>query len=207
MEEETQDVLAEEQVATQDPSPEQQDPVQDQAESRPSEETDEKGVPLKNREAEAQRKAKAASRAQQALLSQETPSSSDDSDRRLQELADRAAARRLEPVLAKQFLMENPDAMELVDDINRIRQEYPEISGIDKLDVAYKVAKAERQEEILRKRLEQEELRKAETLEKAASASAQGTNKAKAPADSLDQRISQAASLKELQDLESMIAS
>lgn len=168
---------------------------------------DESGVPLKNRAAEAQRKARQAAKAEKELL---TPPKGEEQDpnealRLIERIADEKIMKRMEPILAKQFLMENPEAADMVEDINRIREQYPELAGVDKLDVAYKVARAERQDELIRQKVEAEAKEREETITKATQASAEGTGRAKAPADTLQQRISSAGSLKELQELEAML--
>jgi hypothetical protein len=172
-----------------------------------SEPIDEKGVPLRNRAAEASRKARKMLEAEKELLS---PAVDQDGDqdaaiRIVEQIAESKVMKRLEPILAKQFIMENPDAAEMIEDINRVRSQYPEVSSIDKLDVAYKIAKAERQDEIIRQQVEAESAARANTLEKATRASAEGTGQTRASADSLDKRINSASSLKELKELEAML--
>lgn len=172
-----------------------------------TEPVDDKGVPLKNRQAEAVRKAKKLAAAEQSLINRDTPDSSDTDEaiRLVEQIAESKIMKRLEPVLARQFLMENPDAADMIEDINRIRSEYPELASVDKLEVAYKVAKAERQDEIIRKQVEAETAEKVETVAKAREAAAEGT-KTTAPPDSLANRIASANSLKELQELEAMLS-
>lgn len=180
---------------------------QEATETEATEESDSQEVPEKNRHAEAQRKARQAAKAERELLTPKTEiaDTGDEALRIVEQIAEQKVMKRLEPVLAKQFLMENPDAVEMIEDINRIRAENPEISSVDKLEIAYKIAKAERQDELIRKRVEAESKANEETVAKATQASAEGTGKTKSSGDSLEKRIASAGSLKELKELEAMI--
>ena len=123
----------------------------------------------------------------------------------VRDLAQEETKKMMEPILVKEFLRDNPDAIEMIDDINRIRTANPELASVEKLDLAFKVAKAEKQEEIIRKRVEEENLSKAEKVEQSTQATVEGTGKSKTPKIDLADRISKAGSLKELQELEGLI--
>lgn len=201
------DVL-DEAVPSTEPSTETAQPEDQSPEPAENQEpVDEQGVPLKNRAAEATRKARQMAKAERELLSPAQVPEEDQNEaiRLVEQIAEQKIMKRLEPVLAKQFLMENPDAADMIEDINRVRAEYPELRGIDRLDVAYKIAKAERQDEIIRQRVESEARANEETRTKATQASAEGTGRTSAPPDTLAQRISSAGSVKELRELEALL--
>jgi len=201
------DVL-DEAASSPDPSPESTQPEEQATEIPENQEpVDDQGVPLRNRAAEATRKARQMAKAERDLLTP-APVADDDQNeaiRLVEQIAEQKVMKRLEPVLAKQFLMENPDAAEMIEDINRVRNEYPELRGIDRLDLAYKIAKAERQDEIIRQRVEREARAAEETRTRATQASAEGTGRTSAPPDTLAQRISSAGSVKELKELEALL--
>lgn len=176
--------------------PEEQQPV----ETKTEEPTDDKGVPLKNRLAEANRKLR------KVQESQESPKTDqEEAIRIVREIAREEQNRALEPLLAKQFLMENPDAVEIIEDINRIRNENPELAGVDKLNLAYKIAKAEKQDEIIRQKVEEEKRQIEQTKEQSTQATAEGVGKVKSSPVNLVDKISSANSLKELEALEDLI--
>jgi hypothetical protein len=187
--------------------------VDDVKEGQAEEAVDELGVPLKNREAEATRKARKADRmsqsaAEKALISgsgvEEAGGDQEDAIRIVSAIAEQKTRQALEPILAKQFLLENPDARDMIEDINRVRTSYPELAGIDKLEVAYKIAKADRQDEIIRQRVESEHRAKQETLNKSKQASLEGTGRTKSgdSTQTAAEQIAGATSLEELQKLE-----
>lgn len=207
MAEEEQDVAAAEAAGTPSPDEAKQPEPQETAPQEPDEPVDEAGVPLRNREAEARRKARKAEDARRELLSpkaRETESEQDEAIRIVERIAEEKVMKRLEPILARQFLAENPDAADMVEDINRVRQQYPELASIDRLDAAYKIARAERQDELIRKQVESEQAEREATREKASQAAAEGTGRTRAAADTLDQRIS-TASMKDLEEIERML--
>lgn len=176
--------------------PEEQQPV----ETKTEEPTDDKGVPLKNRLAEVNRKLR------KVQESQESPKTDqEEAIRIVREIAREEQNRALEPLLAKQFLMENPDAVEIIEDINRIRNENPELAGVDKLNLAYKIAKAEKQDEIIRQKVEEEKRQIEQTKEQSTQATAEGVGKVKSSPVNLVDKISSANSLKELEALEDLI--
>jgi len=186
----------------------EQQPVETEA-VKTDEPVDENGVPIKNRLAEANRKlAKAEKLLNQTQVQEIEPQDQSEQERAMgivRGLAQEEAKKMMEPILARQFLSENPDASGMIEDINRIRAQYPEISGVDKLEVAYKIAKAERQEEIIRK---QSEVRAKELQEKeikSNQAGIEGTGKSNSPAMTIADRIKNATSLKELKELESLL--
>lgn len=192
--------------------PEEQQPVETETEFNEEEEVkteepvDEKGVPVKNRLAEANRKLRKAQEAQETLLDPEVQQSQQEQAMKIvRDLAQEETKKMMEPILVKEFLRDNPDAIDMIEDINRIRTANPELASVEKLDLAFKVAKAEKQEEIIRKRVEAENLAKEEKVEKSTQATVEGTGKSKAPKIDLAERISKAGSLKELQELESLI--
>ncbi len=199
------DVQNVETETTPEPSPEEQQPVS------ADEPVDENGVPLKNRVAEKERKLNQRLKqleAQEALLTkpkESTPEVTEDDEetglRIVREITAKAINERLEPVLARQFLMENPDAADMVEDINRIRTQHPELAGVDKLDIAYKLAKAERMDEEIRKATENTRAETERIQKSAESAAVEGVGKTNAPMESLDDKIKGATSLKELEEL------
>jgi len=190
-----------------DSQPQEQQTVEDasQDDSVATEPVDEIGVPLRNREAEAHRKAL------KALQSQpETNVSSEDEAIKIVEgialkKAQEQVAKSIEPLLVKQFLMENPDASEMVDDIIRIRQQYPELAGVDKLDLAYRIARSDRQDALVAKKLEQGLLEKQQIKEKSSQAGVEGAGSSKSVGNSLIDKINGANTLAELQALEKSI--
>lgn len=188
--------------------PEEQQPVE--AEEKPEapteEPVDEKGVPVKNRLAEANRKLRKAQEAQETLLNPEVQQTQQEEAIKLvRELAQAESKKMMEPILVKEFLRDNPDAVDMIEDINRIRTENPELSGVDKLDLALKIAKAEKQDEIIRKRVELEREQKIQKEEKSTQATVEGTGKTKAPVITMTDKIATAKSLDELKNLETML--
>jgi len=177
-----------------------------QDDSVATEPVDEIGVPLKNREAESRRKAM---KALQSPEAKQAPSSEDEAIKIVEGIALKKAEeqinKRIEPILVKQFLMENPDAADLVEDINRIRQTYPELASVEKLDLAYKVARAEHQEALIAKRLEQGRIEKQQIKEKSSQASIEGAGSSKTVGNTILDKINNATTLKELQELERSI--
>lgn len=190
---------------TTDGNSQEQQTVADDVKKVATEPVDETGVPLKNREAEARRKA------EKALQSPETKSvsSEDEAIKIVENIAQKQAEeqinKRIEPLLVKQFLMENPDASALVDDINRIRQTYPELASVDKLDLAYKIAKAEQQDALIAKKLEQGRQETLKIKEKSSQAGIEGAGSSKTVGTTILDKINSATSLKELQELERSI--
>lgn len=183
--------------------PEEQQPVtEEKVEEKTEEPVDEKGVPVKNRLAEANRKLRKA-QAQEELL--DPSNEQEQAIKVVRNLAQEEAKRMMEPILVKEFLRDNPDAIDMIEDINRIRTSNPELASVDKLDLAFKVAKAEKQDEIIRKRVELETKEKQETIERSNNASVEGTGKTKTPSINLADKIANATSLKELQEIESLI--
>jgi hypothetical protein len=181
-----------------------------ETEEQPSEETDETGVPVKNRLAEANRKLRKAQEKEQELekaqetLTQQPDIPEDEAIRLVESIAERQTKKVVEPLIVEQFLNRNPDAANMVDDINRVRVEHPELSSVDQLELAYKVAKAEKQDEIIRKKVELQRQEAVEREEKSNQSSIEGTGK-KAPAMSLDDKIKGAKTLDELQEIEKLI--
>lgn len=206
MSEEDLDAQEVETETTPDSSPEEQQPVEDTEEP-----VDDDGVPIKNRVAEANRKLEQAkklssSEAQKELLKGETSVNNEDDDaiETVRRISREENSKVLEPLLVKQFLMENPDATNFVDDINRIREQYPELKGVDKLEVAYKIVKAERQDELIQQKVEQNLKAQQEQKQKSNNASIQGTGKV-VPKDNLADKINSASTLEELEKLASQI--
>jgi len=187
--------------------PEEQSIESPSEDVKPIEEpVDETGVPLKNREAEARRKA---AKALQSPEQAQTPTSEDEAIRIVKEIASKEAEekimKRIEPILVRQFLSENPDAANHVDRMNQIRLENPELKSVDKLDLVYKIAKAEAQDEIIAKKLEQGLIQNQQIKEKSQQASIEGTGAIKSPSTSLVDKINNANSLADLQALEDSI--
>jgi hypothetical protein len=184
--------------------PEEQQPVEseEKIEEKTEEPVDDKGVPVKNRLAEANRKLRKA-QAQEELL--DPNNDTEKAIKVVRDLAQEEAKKMMEPILVKDFLRDNPDAIDMIEDINRIRTNNPELASVDKLDLAFKVAKAEKQDEIIRKRVELETKEKQETIERSNNASVEGTGKTKTPSINITDRIANATSLKELQEIESLI--
>jgi hypothetical protein len=209
--------MAEEEVMTgtepvAEPTAEEQPVVETGVETPETQATDEPvddmGVPIRNRLAEANRKLARAEKllnqtqAQEELLN---PVDQDEAYKIVRGLAQEEAKKMMEPILAKQFLSENPDAVEMIEDINRIRAQYPEISSVDKLEVAYKIAKAEMQDELVKK---QSEVRAKELQEKqlkANQSTVEGAGKLTAPAMSIADRMKNATTVKELKELEALL--
>lgn len=206
MDEQELDVMPVETETTPESSPETEQPV----EHTTDEPVDDKGVPLKNRIAEQQRKARKLADAQTSLVSQQMPTlpddgSQDDALRVVETIAEQKARKMMEPILVKQFLYDNPDAAEFVEDINRVRAQYPELASVDKLDVAYRIARAERQEELLRQAEEKGRNETAKVLNTQGAAAVEGTGKVTAPTASLADRIANARTEAELRELEQYI--
>jgi hypothetical protein len=208
MEEDVKEVETE---TTEDSSSEEQQPEEESQDTSTEEPVDEDGVPIKNRVAEANRKlAKAKelspSQAQKELLKTDTSGveTEDDAIEVVRRITREEQQKALEPVLTKQFLLENPDALNFIDDINRIRDQYPELKGASKLDVAFKIAKAERQDEIIQRKVEQGLKSQEEQKQKANNASITGTGKV-TPNTSLNDQIGQAETLADLEKLASLI--
>lgn len=184
-------------------------------ETQAAEPVDETGVPIKNRMAEADRKAKqrlSQIEAERALLSGATSTAqkgeSQDQEEAIEivrKVAREENQRALEPILAKQFLMENPDAASMIDEINQVRARYPELHSIDRLDVAYKIALAEKQEEIIRQRVEQGKKELLEREQKANQATVEGTGRTRTTEPNVADRIAGATSLADLKALETEI--
>lgn len=172
---------------------------------------DEKGVPLKNRQAEATRKARKMTQAeaQSALAGQPVDSNeqTDEAIRIVESIAEQKVAKRLEPILVKQFLADNPDAKDMIEQINNVRSANPAIAGIDQLETAYKVVKAEMQDEIIRQKVEAERQTNIEKTEKSTSATIDGVGKIKAPQQTISDQINDASSLEELKKIETALVS
>jgi hypothetical protein len=183
------------------PETTEQETVETPVETPSEEPVDDKGVPLKNREAEMQRKVL---KAQRELLTREEPKVEDEAIEIVRRIAREEQQRANEPILVRQFLLENHDAADMIEDINRIRASYPELSGVDKLDLVYKIAKAEKQEEIIRQRVEAEAKAKAEKLAKSTQASVEGSGKG-TPSITVTDRIAKATTLDELKALEDQL--
>jgi hypothetical protein len=183
--------------------PEEQQPDETKVESE--EPVDEKGVPLKNRLAEANRKLRKVQEAQEQLTQIPIQNDQEEAIRIVREIAREEQNKALEPLLAKQFLIENPDAVEIIEDINRIRSENPELAGVDKLNLAYKIAKAEKQDEIIRKRVESEKAQNEQIKEQSTQATAEGVGKTKSVPVNVVDKINSATSLKELEALEDLV--
>lgn len=162
----------------------------------PQEEVDEKGVPIKNRLAEIERKKRqiSAVEAQKALTEQPGGNSPEDPI----EIVRNIVREQTAPLTVQLFLANNPDAAGMVEDINRVRTAHPEVAGIDQLDLAYKLAKIERFEAAEKAKIKQTERENLEKEEAAKSASIEGTGKVKAPLTSISDRISEAGSIEEL---------
>lgn len=208
MDEEKVDVEATEEAVESLPE-ETPEVIDDVKEESPEEPLDENGIPVKNRIAEAKRKAKKLSQgeAESALLS-ETPAydgSQEDAVRIVESIAEQKVKKALEPMLARQFLADHPDAATMIEDINRVRSQHPELSGIENLEVAYKVAKADRQDEIIRQQVERRNQEALQTKEKATQAAIEGTGKSKSSPTSLADQIASAGSIEELEALQSRI--
>jgi len=211
MEEENLGVETEVEEVTASPA-EKDQPVEETesaVEEVPAEPVDDKGVPLKNRQAEVNRKMRkmSQSEAQSALVGQPTAqeTTQDEAIRIVENIAEQRISRRLEPLLVKQFLLDNPDAKDMVEEINRVRASNPAIAGVDQLETAYKVAKAEMQDNIIRQRVEQETKQNIEKKTKAESASIEGVGRVRAPQTTLADKINSASSLDELKELEQSI--
>lgn len=170
---------------------------------------DETGVPLKNRQAEAERKARKSRQAETELLGGSKATESPDQNeaiRVVEAIASQQIKKSLEPLLAKQFLLDNPDAVDMIEQINTVRASHPELAGIDKLELAYKIAKADRQDELIRLRVEATQKEAEITLEKSNQASLEGAGKARQPVKNLNEQIAGANSLEELRKLEAMLS-
>lgn len=188
------------------------DDVKEEAADEP---VDGAGVPLKNRQAEAERKARKArmsdSQAQDAILKQPVQgnagSGQDEALRIVQGIAGDVVKKSLEPLLAKQFLMEHPEARDMIEELNEIRASNPEIAGVDKLELALKIAKANRMDEEIRRGVESARAKEDETLEKSKQASLEGSGRAKTPTQKGDlaSQIAKAGTLEELRKLEAQL--
>lgn len=212
MAEEPQDVAPAEETAPESSTEEQTQATEEVAE----EPVDESGVPLKNRMAELERKSKqriSQLEAQNALLSGATSTSTqdmteDEAVKAVENIADARVRKAMEPLLAKQFLLEHPDATEMIDDINRIRSQRSHLAGVEHLEDAYKIAKAEKQDELIRQQVEAE-LRDKQVRQQAASQStAEGVGKVKGSSKEVDlaTRIANAKSMEELEALGASIS-
>lgn len=174
-----------------------------------SEPVDGQGVPIRNREAEAIRKARKADEAQSQLLHPVQPTVQPGSEPAAQPTQEEVLQaintmvaqnieQRLAPITARQFLAENPDATEMIEDINRIRQTHPEVGGINQLQLAYRLAKAERQEALLNTQAEQARINEANLQAKAQQAGVEGGGRANPQNPSIDESIKNATSIAEL---------
>lgn len=190
--------------------------VDDVKQEQAEEAVDETGVPLKNREAEAIRKARKAERmtqaqAESALLSgnvrEDAGGSQEDAIAIVAAIADQQAKKAMEPLLAKQFLLEYPEARDMVTEINEIRNKYPELRDVDKLPLALKIAQAERQDEIIRQQVEARTTENQAKLEKSNNASLEGTGSAKKVDGNKTavEQIASANSIEELERLEGLV--
>jgi len=182
--------------STEETTEQVQDDVKESTEA-----VDDKGVPLKNRIAEAERKLHKAEKIQ------ETQTEQDEAVRIVRQIAREEASAlnpQLEKLIVKQFLLENPTAAELVDEMNEIRAQHPELSSIDKLDLVYKLAKSDKQEAIL---IEQEQKRAKETEEKIIKGNQASVESGQisSPASNLADRIKNAKSEAELNELAALI--
>lgn len=175
-------------------------PVEQQPETNDvkevSEPVDEMGVPIKNRLAEYERKL-AKLEAQNKIVP-DVEENEDEAIKIVESIAEKKVLERLSPVIARQFLSDYPDAANMIDDINRIRQSNPEISGVDKLSLAYKIALAEKQDEIIRQRVEQESQARAKTIEESKQASIEGTGRSTSPAPNINELIANAKTMDDL---------
>jgi hypothetical protein len=184
---------------TEETQPETTEQAQDDVKEEVAEEpVDDKGVPLKNRIAEAKRK----------LIKQEKePEKGNDLEvlKTAEEIAVQSSKKAIEPILVKQFLYENPQAAELVEEINAVRAQIPELSGVEHLETVFKIVKAEKQDELLRQAEENGRKETEEKLNKAGQSAIEGAGKTPTPASNLADRIKNATSLKELQELEALI--
>lgn len=193
-------------AATQQETTEQ---AQDDVSTGAEEAVDEAGVPLKNRQAEAERKARKAN-ARTTLLAPPAAAApqldQNEAIRLVRELARQEAQKLNEPLVVQAFLNNNPDAAEMVDDINRIRASHPELSGVDKLELAYKIARADRQDEIIRKQVEGRLQENETTVQKGNQAALEGAGKTRVVPKNLNEQINTAGSLADLQKLEALIA-
>jgi hypothetical protein len=189
-------------------SPADQQTVETEETTEP---VDEQGVPLKNRVAEQQRKARKIAAAQASIVGQTEPTLQDDGSqedalRLVETIAEGKARKMIEPIMVRQFLYDNPDAADMVEDINRVRAQYPELASVDKLDVAFRIAKAERQDELLRIAEEKGRNETRKILETQGQAAIEGTGKVTAPTASLADRIANAKTPEELQALEQYLS-
>lgn len=201
MEEENIDVNESGTETALEPSLEEEQPVVDDVKEEATDEpVDEMGVPIKNRIAEIERKKRQLSKieAEKGLMSQpQHPITEDEAVTLLKNVVNEAVA----PIKARQFLAENPDAAAMIDEINQVRAQHPEISGIDNLDLAYKIAKAEMQDEIIRRKVEAGQKENIQKQENAKQATLEGAGKTKAPTAPLTDRIKSAGSIEELEQL------
>lgn len=194
-------------VQAEDSSPEVGQSSVDDVKQGAAEPVDEKGVPLKNRQIEADRRARmSASQAERALtrgITEEKPAVDQEEAIKIVEgIADKKARALMEPLIAKQFLLEHPDAVNFVEDINQVRALYPELASADKLEIAYKIVRADRQAEVDQQRADAER-RELDTIStNARQAAAQGTGKVSPPSPDVSQLILEAQTLEDLQALE-----
>lgn len=182
--------------STEETTEQVQDDVKESTEA-----VDEKGVPLRNRIAEAERKLHKVEKVQ------ETQSEQDEAIRIVREIAREeagASSPLIQKLVVKQFLLENPDAANLVDEMNQIRVQHPELSSIDKLDLVYKLAKSDKQEATL---VEQEIKRTKELEEKTIKGNQASVESGQisSPTSSLAERIKNAKSIEELDQLAALI--
>lgn len=206
MDDVSQDVTAEE-TAT-DSSAETNEEVVESQEETTAEPVDESGVPLRNRQAEQERKARRLSQAEaQSRLVSGTETSNemtqDEAVKAVEDIADTRVRKAMEPLLAKQFLLEHPDAAEMIEDINRIRSQKSHLKGVEHLEDVYKIVKADRQDEMIRQQVENELRDKQVRTQAASQSSAEGVGKTKSASkvDDLATRIANAKTMEELQAL------
>ncbi len=184
------DVAAAELVTATESSTEEQQPVVEN-ETTIEEPVDESGVPLKNRLIEANRKLEAARRAlanqaEKSILTPKveevTKTEQEEAIETVRRISREEAAKINEPILARQFLMEHPDAVNMVEAINEVRSLHPELAGVETAKTELETVAA-----------------------KALQAASSGTRKIPAPAVTLDDQINSASSLAELAKLEASL--
>lgn len=201
--EEEKDVLVED--TTTDSSPEGTEAAAEDTDVKEEDSAvDDKGVPVKNRLAEANRKLRKFRELQESAKG-ETPATDEEALTIVRQIAREENQKALEPLMAEQFLMKNPDAVDMIEDINRVRQENPELAGIDKLHLAYKIAKAERQDEIIAKKVEAERAKVLETKEISKKSTSDGVGRSTPATVSIADKVNSATTLEELRALESEI--
>ena len=115
--------IAEVETETTPVVPEEKQPEESSETTSEESKEDESGVPIKNRLAEANRKLRKAQEAQEKLV--KPNNSQEEAIKLVQNLAQDEAKKIITPILVKDFLRDNPDAVDMIEDINKTSYSKP----------------------------------------------------------------------------------